>query len=213
MRDLLRVPGFALWLALALSATGTSGLSQSSKARVDPKVVSAHPFVGQRGTTFVTTVRGNGLSGATSVFAPGAPLTAAILGIETEPPAETEERSRTPFELVRLRVEVASDARPGGYPFRLVTPHGITNPLGLLVSEHPVLSEPEGSHESAETAIAVTSSPAVITGRLARRGETDYYALQAEAGETFTLEAMSGLSSSGDRRAQRPGLRSIPHDL
>jgi hypothetical protein len=92
---------------------------------------------------------------------------------------------------------VTSDARPGGYPFRLVTAQGITNPLALHVSEHPVQLEPDGSHESPETATAVTSSPAVIAGRLARRGETDYYALQAEAGETFTLEAMSELSSSG----------------
>jgi hypothetical protein len=159
--------------------------------------VSAHPFAGQRGTTFVTTVRGNGLRGATSAFAPGAPLTAVIDGVETEPPAETGGRSRTPFELVRLRVAVAGDARPGRYPFRLVTAQGITNSLFLYVTEHPVLSEPDGSHETAETAIVVTSAPAIFTGRLARRGETDYYAVQAKAGETFTFEAISGLPSIG----------------
>jgi len=193
MGDRARVPGFALCLALALSATAAPGLPQASKARMDPRAVSAHPFAGQRGTTFVTTVRGNGLRGATSVFAPGAPLTAVIVGVETEPPAETGGRSRTPFDLVRLRVEVAGDARPGRYPFRLVTAQGITNSLVLYVTEHPVLSEPDGSHETAETAIVVTSAPAVFTGRLARRGETDYYAVQAKAGETFTFEAISGL--------------------
>ena len=149
MQDLLRVAGLALWLALALSTAAAPGLSEAGKARVDPKVLSLHPFVGQRGTTFVTTVRGNGLSAATSVFAPGAPLTAVVLGVETEPAAETEARNRTPFELVRLRVDLAADCRPGGYPFRLVTEHCITNQLLLHVSEHPVQLEPDGLHENA----------------------------------------------------------------
>jgi len=165
--------------------------------RVEPRAVSVHPFVAQPGTMFTAVVRGNGLRGATSIFLQDAPLAIAIEGTEAEPPAESGGRSRTPFDRVRLRVEVARDARPGRYPFRIVTPQGISNSVVLDVSEHPVVAEPDGSHEDPETAIAVASIPVVFAGRIARRGETDYYALEAKAGETMTFEAISGLPSIG----------------
>ena len=165
--------------------------------RVEPMAVSVHPFVGQQGTTFTAVVRGNGLRGATSVFLQDTSLAIAIEATEAEPPAESGGRSKTPFDRVRLRVEVASDARTGRYPFRIVTPQGISNALVLDVSEHPVVAEPDGSHAAPETAIAVAKIPAVFTGRIARRGETDYYALEAKAGDTVTFAAISGLPSIG----------------
>ena len=163
----------------------------ASAPRVEPRAVSVHPFVGQRGTTFTAVVRGNGLRGATSVFLQDTSLAIAIEATEAEPPAESDGRSKTPFDRVRLRVEVASDARTGRYPFRIVTPQGISNALVLDVSEHPVVAEPDGPHDDPETAIAVAKIPAVFTGRIARRGETDYYALEAKAGDTVTFEAVS----------------------
>ena len=165
--------------------------------RVEPRAVSVHPFVGQRGMAFTAVVRGNGLRGASSVFLQDTSLSIAIEAAEAEPPAESGGRSKTPFDRVRLRVEVARDARPGRYPFRIVTPHGISNALMLDVSEHPVVAEPDGSHDAPGTAIAVAKIPAVYTGRIARRGETDYYAFEAKAGETMTFEAISGLPSIG----------------
>jgi hypothetical protein len=105
--------------------------------RVEPRAVSVHPFVGQRGTAFTVVVRGNGLRGATSVFLQDTSLAIAIEATEAEPPAESGGRNKTPFDRVRLRVEVASDARTGRYPFRIVTPQGISNALVLDVSEHP----------------------------------------------------------------------------
>jgi hypothetical protein len=165
--------------------------------RVEPRAVSVHPFVGQRGTTFTAVVRGNGLRGASSVFLQDAPLAIAIEATEAEPPAESGGRSKTPFDRVRMRVEVARDARIGRYPFRIVTPQGISNALVLDVTEHAVVAEPDGPHDDPETAIAVARIPAVYAGRIARRGETDYYALEAKAGETLTFEAISGLPSIG----------------
>jgi hypothetical protein len=43
----------------------------------------------------------------------------------------------------------------------------------------------------------VAAVPAGLTGRLGRRGETDYYAFSAKAGETLTFDAISGLPSAG----------------
>src|SRR5262249_24891996 len=57
--------------------------------------------------------------------------------------------------------------------------------------------EPEGSHDTAETAVAVESLPAIFSGRIARRGESDYYVFDAKAGQTLTFEAISGQPSIG----------------
>ncbi|MGH9661164.1 MAG: hypothetical protein ACRD96_21635, partial [Bryobacteraceae bacterium] len=74
---------------------------------------------------------------------------------------------------------------------------GISNALPVYIAEHPVIAEPDGDHETPATAIPVASLPSVFNGRLARRGETDYYAFDAAAGETVTFTAISGLPSTG----------------
>lgn len=158
----------------------------------DPRLNSIHPFTGQRGTTFVATVRGSGLSGATAASVGSAPFTVAIEGEESEPQPDTGGRNKTRIELVKLRVEVAADAKPGRYPIRLITRGGISNALPLKIVDLPVLPEPEGVHETKASAVAVAGLPALYAGRLARRGESDYYSFHAQAGQTLTFEVISG---------------------
>jgi hypothetical protein len=120
-----------------------------------------------------------------------------IAGKETEAPNESNARSKTPVDLIRLRVLVAADARPGRYPFRLVTPSGVSNALMFHVTEHSVAAEPEGAHETPESAVAVSQVPAVFTGRIGRRGESDFYAVEIREPRTLTFEVISGLPSLG----------------
>jgi len=186
------------WLVLSLAGYVLGGSAAAlAAARVDPRALSVHPFTGQRGATFLATVRGNGLGQATSAFLDNAPLTLTIEGAEAEPPGASAGRSKTPFDLVRLRVQVAPDAKPGRYLFRLVTPQGVSNALPLHITEYPVAAEPPGSHETPDTAVLVDKFPALFSGRIGRRGESDYYAFQAQAGQRLTLEAISGLPSIG----------------
>ena len=93
---------------------------------------------------------------------------------------------------MKLRVEVRPDAKPGRYPFRLITRNGISNALSLEIVDGPVLAEPAGAHETRESAIAISSLPATYSGRLARRGETDYYSFHADAGQIVTFQVISG---------------------
>src|SRR2546426_126152 len=158
----------------------------------EPRIVSVHPFTGQRGATFTATIRGNELRKATSVFLENAPFTIAIEVTETDPG-----KSKVPVELVRVRIQIAADAKPGRYPFRLVTPQGVSNALSLHIIDCPVTAEPAGAHETPDTAVPVDTLPAVFAGRISRRGETDYYAFDAKAGQTLTFEAISGLPSIG----------------
>ena len=113
---------------------------------------------------------------------------------ETEPPGESSGTKKTvPIDLVRVRVEVRADARPGRYPIRLITRNGISNALPLDIVDCAVLAEPAGAHETRESAIAIEALPVVYSGRLSRRGEADYFRFHAEAGQTLTFQAISGL--------------------
>ncbi len=61
----------------------------------------------------------------------------------------------------------------------------------------PVSLEPPGSHETPDAAIFLDKLPTIYNGRIARRGESDYYAFDAKAGQTLTFEVISGLPSIG----------------
>ena len=176
------------WILLIATCLGAQ---KAPDARMEPVAQSVHPFTVQRGTTIQSTVRGTGLRGARAVFLSGAPLSIAVEAVETETPGTG--RSRGPVDLVRMRVEAAADSKPGRYPFRLVTANGVSNALTLYVAELPVQVEPAGSHELPESAVPVATVPVIYSGRLAARGEADYYTFEVKAGQTLTLELISGL--------------------
>ena len=157
----------------------------------EPKLNSIHPIAGMRGEPFTITVRGTAIKNATGVFASGSPLSFTIAGTDVDP-----SKGRNAADLVRLRVETPADTAPGAYMFRVVTPGGVSNALPIRITSLPIADETEGSHETPDTAIAVTA-PAIRAGRILRRGEFDLYAIDAKAGETFTFEAISGLPAPG----------------
>jgi len=170
MRALLFVCTFAIGLTAA-----------------DPRAVSMHPFTGQRGSAFHTTVRGANLKEAKAVFAEEPGLRMMVEG--------TGQEGKQTF--VKLRVETNADFRPGRYMFRVVTPSGVSNALPLQITDSEVLNEPEGAHETPETAVSVAAIPALYTGLIGKRGESDFYAFDAKAGETLSFHILSGLPSIG----------------
>ena len=91
---------------LGLLMAGLICLPAEAEPRVDPKLISIHPFMGSAGSTFVATVRGSGLGGATSVRMETAQWEIAIQDVQAEPARESGARSKTPIELVTLRVTV-----------------------------------------------------------------------------------------------------------
>jgi hypothetical protein len=88
-------------------------------------------------------------------------------------------------ETGKFRVEIAADVSPGPHLVRLFNASGASAPRFLLVATTPPLAEVEPNDEPAR-AQPVTSLPAVITGRLAKVGDVDGYALELAAGQTFT---------------------------
>ena len=146
----------------------------------DPRTVSVHPFLGQRGGVFTVIVRGTNLAETKAVFVEEPGLRMAL---------------ETAGETVKLRVETAADFRPGRYLFRLVTASGVSNALPLQITDSTVLTEPEGTHETPET--AVSAAPGIYSGMIGKKGESDYYAFDAQAGETISFHVLSGLPSTG----------------
>jgi hypothetical protein len=181
-------------LTILFVAAFLSAAPKAPDSPGDPKLISIHPFTGQQGSTFVATVRGSGLRDATTVFVENAPFTAVVESAGHEPAGKSGKSSA---DAIRLRIQVEANAKPGRYLFRLVTPRGVSNALPLHILDLPVAAEPDGSHETPDTAVPVAKLPAVFNGRIARRGESDYYAFDAAAGQTLTFEAISGLSSIG----------------
>ena len=176
-----------LWVAFGLALS----ISAGGQPREDPRAISVHPFLGQRGATFSATLRGTGLAGASAASLEKAPFTFVVEGVEPEPPVDSAGR-KARVDLVKLRVDVRTDAKPGRYPFRLITRNGISNALSIEVVDGPVLPEPPGMHETRQSAIPISSLPATWSGRLARRGETDYYSFHADAGQIVTFQVTSG---------------------
>jgi hypothetical protein len=168
-------------------------LPAAPQSSADPKASSMHPFTGRRGTTFTATVRGSGLAGATAALTGEAPFRITVEKVEPEPPAAAGPRSKTPMELVTMRVEIAADAKPGRYPIRLITRNGVSNALPLHVIDLPVAPEPSGLHDTQDSAVGVSNVPVVFAGRLSQRGEADFYTFRAEAGQTLTFDVISGL--------------------
>jgi hypothetical protein len=177
-----------LWVVVA----GVLSLPAGAQPREDPRAISIHPFTGHPGGTFIATVRGSGLTGARAASTGSAPFTVAVESMEVEPPSESSGRNRGRIDLVKLSIEVSQDAKPGRYPIRLITQNGVSNALPLRIVGDPVLPEPAGTHETQESAVAISKLPAVYSGRLAQRGEADYYSFHAEAGQTLTFEVISG---------------------
>lgn len=166
----------------------------------EPKLSSLHPFTGQRGTVMSAVLRGSGLQTATGVYTGHKGFTIEIEGSEAEPAltnTKNNAKNQVPIDLVRVRVRIAADAKPGWHLFRLITPRGLSNALPIYVSDQPVIAEPEGTHETPETAAALQPVPALLTGRLGQRGEVDYFTFDAAAGQTLTFEGISGLPSLG----------------
>lgn len=160
-------------LLVCLFAVGLSG--------ADPRALSMHPFVGQRGVAFQATVRGTNLQETKGVFVEEPGLRMAV--------------AATAKDVVTLRVETGADFRPGRYSFRLVTASGVSNALTMQIVDSTVIAEPDGTHETVETAIP--AGPGLYTGLIAKKGESDYYAFDAKAGETLTFQVLSGLPSIG----------------
>jgi hypothetical protein len=177
---------------------------KASGSPTDPVAKSVFPFTGQIGATVIASVRGTNLAQATAVCVEGRAFTASVDPTPSQDSAKAA-AEKTPADVVHLKIQVRADAGPGRYSFRLMTAKGVSNALSFYVVKDPVTAEPEGSHETPDSAVPVTKFPVVLSGQIAKRGETDFYAFDVAAGQTLTFQAISGLPVSGAPGANTAG--------
>jgi len=107
---------------------------------------------------------------------------------------ESDPTAATPTDVVNIHVTVDSSTKPGSYPFRVVTKQGISNAASMRVTSERTIMEIEESTGEPEHAPRLSGFPLVVNGRIAKKGEVDYYSFEAQPGEELSFEVFSGFS-------------------
>jgi hypothetical protein len=145
-----------------------------------------------------------GLPGSSDKYAlfgfnlPGGQLTDTLLG-----GAKLERLETTitlPVEPDALDVDgfVSSvSAATDAVSYQLDSPQGPSNKIPIFLAQAPVTLEQEPNNEPAQS--QVVAVPAEVAGQFAARGDVDYVAFQAKAGEVIFIEAFAErLGSTAD---------------
>ena len=199
----LRLIAATLCLAAPLSA-------QDIETVAEPKLLSHFPLGGQQGTTFDLEVSGEALQGTHTVWFEGGELSASVLKLE-KLQSTSEKKDKKPEDYLGkaakadhravLKIRIPKTAALGLHLFRLVTPRGLSNALGLQVVSDPIISETARPHQTAEQA-QYLSVPAVVNGSLSEKGQRDFYAFRVSQGEELIFAVRSDLGPSRTYQAQ-----------
>lgn len=90
-------------------------------------------------------------------------------------------------QTVTATLSIAGDAAPGRREVRVLTPSGLSNPLGFYVSLFPEFLEVEPNDAAAGEAIG-SELPIVLNGQI-MPGDVDRFRFQAEKGDKLVLKA------------------------
>ncbi len=146
----------------------------AAAALTPPSVVRLYPLGGQRGTEVEVEFTGARLDRIDSAEFDQQDL-AWKRTIESKP------------GLVRGVVAIGPNAALGPHWLRLKGPGGKSNAMLFNAGQFAAVREMEPNDEDAH-AQAIPALPAEVYGELKDRGESDYYAFEASAGERLTFE-------------------------
>jgi len=166
------------------------------KTRVEPQILSLFPLGAPRGArgSLKVEVRGYGLEGAYAVWSDCDFITAVIKVVEEIKPEEDHGSARNAtLSRVALELSLAPDITIGAHFIRIIAPSGVSNGLPFFIYAEPVVSEEDLPRtDLAPAARQLPRLPVVVSGKISREGETDYFAFQGEAGQTLFLEVLGG---------------------
>lgn len=177
-------------LLLALVARVSS---ETPKVPVEPRLLSVYPLGDLPGSTFDACLRGFTLREAQAIWFESDSIRARIDG--THPDPESDPHASTPTDVANIHVTIATTAKPGIYPFRVVTKQGVSNAISMRVTDARTVREPEALTGIPEQAPRLSDFPLVVNGRIAKKGQVDYYSIDARPGEELSFQAVSGFSA------------------
>ena len=165
-----------------------------------PNIKSIFPRGGQPGTRFEVTFQGKNLEHAHALWFDCGALRARFLRVEAlQPearPGEVEKRGKEKegprsYHAI-FQVEVGEGARIGAHALRLVSSGGVSNPLVFQVNSEPSILEQDGPHQRPQQAQEIPFFPVVVNGRVAEKGELDYYSIRVSKGQDLLFEVLPG---------------------
>jgi len=170
----------------------------SQSTRSEPEISSAFPLAGKQGSSWELEVRGSGLEGAYAVWFDCDAVRATVKAVQPiDLDAEkqdlgTSNKGKKPRKGQRVLLDVRSDfgSDLGSHMFRLVSNRGVSNALSLYVTAENVVLE-QGSPGSLPGDFQRVNWPAIVTGRISKEGEVDYYAVEVSAGRGLLFEVDS----------------------
>ncbi|MCU1272823.1 MAG: hypothetical protein JWO48_254 [Bryobacterales bacterium] len=163
------------------------------KPETEPRAFSIYPLGNGPGTSYDAQIRGVKLQDAQALWFETDGIQARIDHAQRDP--ESDPTASTPPDVVNVHVVIAPAANPGSYLFRVVTKQGISNAISMRVTNERTIAEPENLTAQSEHAPRLEAFPVVVNGRIAKKGEVDYYRFAAQPGETLSFEAFSGFSA------------------
>jgi hypothetical protein len=162
------------WAVLLLALCPRPAAAQTSF----PMITHATPVAVQRGKTAEVIVSGRmDFSGAYQVLFRDSGISAGVMPDDNKKAAVTR---------VKLKVSVAADAALGVRDFRIATRRGISSIGQLVIVDAPVIAEAAKNDTPAEA--QSLPLPCVVSGRLEKAEDVDYYKVHADAGQTLTFE-------------------------
>jgi hypothetical protein len=140
-----------------------------------PQITTVWPPGGMIGSRVSARIEGERLGGATSVLVSGKDVTAQI-------GSPTQDGKILPLDL-----QIRSDASPGPYEVRVVSPKGVSNPGYVWIGTLPEVPETE-PNEAPPQATKLAKLPITIYGRIDKPEDMDWYAFHAASGETIVVD-------------------------
>ena len=190
------VAGLAGWVLCSVLAPdrGMQAAEAPPAEPPAPELRSLFPVSVQRGRVLELEVRGKDLEKCYGLWFGTAGMSGEVARIEGMQFQE-KKNLRAPKlwvqgQRVRLQVRVAPEVPLGKHELRLVTPAGVSNPLGMVVVEEPVSLEAPGPHGRPAQAQPV-EIPTLLNGKLSRNGEVDFYSFRASGGDRLVIRALS----------------------
>ena len=192
--------GKSAYVFCAVTLAAAFAQSPAVGPRITPPTLNAvEPRGVAQGSKVEMTIEGLNLADATAVYFSQPGLKATILGVKELPDlsdirlgangttSTVDLGPLPPRNQVRVQLEVAADAPIGPVALRVQTPLG-TSPVGrFLVEPHYSEVAAQGMNGSPEGA-AEAKLPAILTGTIARQGETDYFKIHASANQQLVFE-------------------------
>jgi hypothetical protein len=161
-----------------LDGRGNPDFAYQLTIRPGPYLASIFPLGAQQGTSPELAVRGQMLAGAKRIEIERN-LSQAGQGLELKALSSAADAAT-------VQINVAKDAPLGLYHLRLSTQAGWSNPVKFLVGDLPDLIEAEPNDVPGQP--QRVGLPAVINGRIEKKGDIDRFAFTVGAGEQLVFE-------------------------